>query len=97
MSSRIKVVKRSDRETLARANMVSLPPESEKSEMIKTVKGWISTTRERREAEMRIALRFRRALEIITPAPAASLAVVAAQIVRAPVNDLEAERCPQVI
>src|SRR5262249_27972688 len=61
MSSRIRIVKRQEREAkISRATEDSPPAESQTSAIVKTVKNWIATTRERREAEMLHALSFRR-------------------------------------
>ncbi len=60
MNSRIRIVKRKEREAnISRATADSRPEESQTSAIVKTVKSWIATTRERRQAELFNALSFR--------------------------------------
>jgi outer membrane protein TolC len=62
MSSRIRIVKRKEREAnIPRATADSRPEESQTSAIVKTVKNWIATTRERRQADLLNALSFRHA------------------------------------
>jgi hypothetical protein len=62
MSSRIRIVKRQEREAnIPRATADARPEESQASAIVKTIKGWIATTRERRQAELLNALSFRHA------------------------------------
>jgi outer membrane protein TolC len=61
MSAVIRIVKRKEREEMARAEEESLAPSKpDPSSIVNTVKTWIEASRERRQAELDLAIEFRR-------------------------------------